>query len=75
MRKSDAIELLGGSISSAARAIGCTRQAVWDWPDELSPRVADRVHAAVLRLAMRATHHQPSPNEGGKNRTRRDQED
>lgn len=45
MLKTQAIELLGGSITAAAKAIGITYQAVDKWPDELPPRIADRVYA------------------------------
>lgn len=47
MKKENAIKLLGGSISLAAKKIGITYQAVVKWPDELSPAIADRVIAAV----------------------------
>ena len=49
MLKSKAIELLGGSVASAAKEIGVTYQAIDKWPDELPPRIADRVLAAVAR--------------------------
>ena len=49
MLKTKAIELLGGSVSSAADAIGVTYQAVDKWPDELPPRLVDRVQAALAR--------------------------
>lgn len=49
MLKADAINLLGGSVASAAEAIGCTYQAVDKWPDELPPRIRDRVQAALFR--------------------------
>jgi transcriptional repressor of cell division inhibition gene dicB len=49
MKKQQAIQVLGGSISAAAHAIGITYQAVNQWPDELSPRIADRVDAAIAR--------------------------
>ena len=49
MLKSEAIELLGGSIPAAAKAIGITYQAVDKWPDVLSARIADRVLAALAR--------------------------
>jgi hypothetical protein len=49
MHKSKAIELLGGSVASAAKAIGVSYQAVDKWPDELPPRIADRVFAALAR--------------------------
>lgn len=49
MRKAKAIELLGGTVASAAKAIGISYQAVDKWPDDLPPRIADRVLAAVAR--------------------------
>lgn len=45
MLKTEAIKLLGGSITAAAKAIGISYQAVDKWPDELPPRIADRVYA------------------------------
>ena len=45
MLKTQAIELLGGTITAAAQAIGITYQAVNQWPEELPPRIADRVYA------------------------------
>jgi hypothetical protein len=49
MLKTEAIQLLGGTTTSAAEAIGITPQAVSDWPDELPPRIEDRVLAALYR--------------------------
>jgi hypothetical protein len=49
MKKSEAIELLGGSPATVAEAIGVTPQAVSNWPAQLSPRIADRVQAALWR--------------------------
>lgn len=49
MLKTKAIELLGGSITAAAEAIGVTYQAVDKWPDELPARLVDRVQAALAR--------------------------
>jgi hypothetical protein len=54
MKKHTAIHLLGGSMARAARAIGCSKQAVQRWPvDEhdtiTSKRVADAVLAALVR--------------------------
>jgi molybdenum-dependent DNA-binding transcriptional regulator ModE len=49
MLKTKAIELLGGSVASAAKEIGVSYQAVEKWPDELPSRIADRVVAAVAR--------------------------
>jgi hypothetical protein len=52
MLKTKAIELLGGSTSAAATAIGISYQAVDKWPDILPARIADRVYAAIARKAM-----------------------
>jgi hypothetical protein len=52
MRKTEAIELLGGTTASAAEALGVEYQAVAKWPDELSPRIADRVIAALARTHL-----------------------
>lgn len=49
MLKTKAIELLGGTVASAAKAIGVSYQAVDKWPDELPERIADRVLAAQAR--------------------------
>ena len=49
MLKSHAIEMLGGSASAAASAIGITPAAVSQWPDVLPPRIADRVLAVLAR--------------------------
>ena len=52
MDKQKAIELLGGSIQGCADAIGVSYQAVVKWPDPLPARVADRVQAALYRIAQ-----------------------
>lgn len=49
MLKSQAIELLGGTATSAAAAIGVTSQAISGWPDQLTPALRDRVQAALYR--------------------------
>lgn len=49
MLKAKAIELLGGSVASAAEAIGISYQAVEKWPDPLPDRISDRVVAALAR--------------------------
>lgn len=53
MLKTKAIELLGGTVTAAANAIGISYQAVDKWPDELPDRIADRV------LAVQARKHLP----------------
>lgn len=52
MDKQKAIELLGGSVSAAASAIGVSYHAVAKWPDVLPRRIADRVEAALWRQAQ-----------------------
>jgi hypothetical protein len=54
MTKRAALEMLGGDATTAARAIGCSPQAVRQWPPVLSPRLADRVLAAVYRMEQAA---------------------
>lgn len=50
MLKTEAIELLGGTVATAAEAVGVTYQAVDKWPDELPARLVDRVIAALVRM-------------------------
>ena len=49
MNKKIAIELLGGTVTSVAAAIGINPSAVSQWPNELPPKIADRVIAACVR--------------------------
>ena len=49
MLKQKAIDLLGGTVTAAASAIGVTYQAVDKWPDVLPDRIADRVVAVLAR--------------------------
>jgi hypothetical protein len=49
MRKATAIDLLGGTVTAAAEAIGVTYQAVVKWPDPLPARIEDRVLAVMAR--------------------------
>lgn len=52
MDKKTAIELLGGSVSAAAKTLGLEYQAVRQWPDPLTPRIADRVLAHMARTKL-----------------------
>lgn len=52
MTKTEAIQLLGGTVTAAAQAIGVSSSAVSLWPDELPARIADRVQAALWRQAQ-----------------------
>lgn len=47
-----ALALLGGNYAEAARRIGCSRQAVEQWPDPLPDRIGDRVMAACVRFRI-----------------------
>jgi len=38
--------------SNLARAIGCTPSAIFQWPDPLPQRIADRVIAACVRAGL-----------------------
>jgi hypothetical protein len=53
MNKITAIELLGGTVTAAADAIGTTSSAISQWPDDLPPRLADRVLAACMRRGIK----------------------
>jgi len=52
MKKSEAINLLGGTPGMAAKAVGVSKSAVTQWPDELPQRIQDRVQAALWRKAQ-----------------------
>lgn len=54
MKKLLAIELLGGTVSSAAKALKVSYAAVHKWPDELPLRIADRVEGALVRRQREA---------------------
>ena len=60
MLKTKAIELLGGTISAAAKAIGVSYQAVDKWPDVLPDRIVDRVQAALWRMSQQAPADTPT---------------
>lgn len=49
MKKSRALELLGGTVATAAEAIGISSAAISQWPDDLPDRLVDRVQAALAR--------------------------
>jgi hypothetical protein len=54
MDKTIAINALGGSCTSAAKAIGVSPQAFSQAPNPLPPRIADRVLAAIARQELPA---------------------
>ena len=49
MFKKEAINLLGGTVTSAAALIGVRPQAISGWPETLTPALRDRVQAALYR--------------------------
>lgn len=61
MRKDEAIQLLGGSVARAAESIGVSYQAVNKWPEVLTPRIEDRVYAALWRMQRRKVVKAPPP--------------
>ena len=48
----DAIDLLGGTKTGAAKAIGVSFAAVNKWPERLPSRISDRVIAALVRKSL-----------------------
>ena len=56
MKKQTAIRLLGGTLETAAAAIGTTHQAISQWSDELTPMMEDRVQAALYRMEHGISH-------------------
>jgi DNA-binding transcriptional regulator YdaS (Cro superfamily) len=60
MRKINAIKAFG-SAAALARAIGIAPQAVYQWPEHLSPKVADRVVAAAMRSGINPDIFGPLP--------------
>lgn len=56
MDKQTAINMLGGTPSKAAKAMGYKSiQAIYVWPDTLKQEVADRVVGAALRLKLKTS--------------------
>lgn len=53
MKKSQAIQQLGGTASIAARKLGMTRQAVSQWPKVLTPRILERIEPVLLEEAKK----------------------
>ena len=64
MQKSEAISLLGGTVTAAAQAVGVTTSAVSQWPDELPPAVRDRVQAALWRREAETAKRTPTGKTG-----------
>lgn len=64
MKKSEAIEQLGGTIKLAARACEITPSAISQWGDELNKAQTDRVQAALWRQAQLKRNRRQKRREG-----------
>ncbi|RLJ20002.1 hypothetical protein DJ031_06740 [bacterium endosymbiont of Escarpia laminata] len=53
MRKREAVDIFGGSIPDIAKALSISRQAIYQWQDDLSQDQADRVIGAALRCGKK----------------------
>lgn len=53
MTKTDAIKIFGTTVTEMARALGITRSAASQWPEELRQEQMDRVIGAAVRLGLR----------------------
>ena len=62
MLKKEAIELLGGSVTSAAIRIGIRPQAISGWPEVLTPALRDRVQAALYRRDIELANSDTTPH-------------
>jgi hypothetical protein len=64
MTKTQAISIFGNRQQDLADAVGVTRSAVAQWPEELPPRQIDIVVGAAVRLGKwpSAGHSESSPN-------------
>jgi hypothetical protein len=54
MLKIEAIQILGGDIAKAARALQMDRKTMYNWPDELTVPLEDRVRGAYARITEEA---------------------
>lgn len=60
MKKDEAIELLGGTVQKAAENLGVTPQAIYAWPETLTERQENRVHAFLWRQSQSAKETSPA---------------
>lgn len=51
MTKKDAVGMFG-SGAALGRALGVSKAAIWQWPDELSQKQTDMVVGAAIRLGL-----------------------
>lgn len=59
MSKDQAIKLFG-QVKDLANALGVTRQAIYQWPDELPQHQIDRINGAALRVGLTKTQPESS---------------
>jgi hypothetical protein len=50
--KQEAIQIFGGSMRAVGDALGISRQAVYQWPEELPQDTSDRLLGAAIRLNL-----------------------
>lgn len=50
--KQEAIQIFGGSMRAVGDALGISRQAVYQWPEELPQDTSDRLVGAAIRLKL-----------------------
>jgi len=60
MKKQDVLELFGGAVK-VAEAYGCTRQAVYQWPEDLPASIELRVLGAALRAGKDVSRYTGEP--------------
>ena len=51
MKKQQAIEIFKTQVA-IANALGITKSAVSQWPEELDQRLTDELHGAAIRLGL-----------------------
>lgn len=69
MHKSAAIAAFG-SVTELAKALGVTRQYVYQWDEVLEQPLADRVRGAAQRLGKTIDESEPAANEVSEAATR-----
>lgn len=50
--KQEAIRIFGGTMKAVGDALGISRQAVYQWPEELPQDTSDRLVGAAIRLKL-----------------------
>ena len=57
MKKSEAIDIFGGTQKQLAEYLGLTPSAISQWPDELDQATSDRLLGAALRFGLKVPVH------------------